>query len=133
MALRAAGHGFRTYIGQFIKGQRYGELAAVKKLSPFITIEQFGRQGIPPCHENPDEEDIRRARSGLQKCRAAMLSGKYRIIVLDEINVALDFKLLSEADVHAFLDEKPDDVEVILTGRYAPGVASSAGPTWSRR
>jgi len=120
LALRAAGHGMRTYIGQFMKGQRYGELAAVKPLSPWITIEQFGRKGFLHVSENPDDADVRRAHIGLEKCRAAMLSKKYRIIVLDEVNVALDFKLLTEPEVHEFLDEKPDDVEVILTGRYAP-------------
>jgi len=49
-----------------------------------------------------------------------MLSGKFRIIVLDEINVALYFKLIDGKDILAFLDRKPDDVEVVLTGRYAP-------------
>jgi len=120
LAMRAAGHGLRTYIGQFMKGQRYGELAAAKALSAFIKIEQFGRKGFLHVNENPGDEDIRRARIGLKKCRAAMLSKKYRIIVLDEINVALDFKLLTEPEVREFLDAKPDDVELILTGRYAP-------------
>lgn len=120
LALRAAGHGHKTYIGQFLKGQRYGELFAIKKLAPLITIEQFGRKGFIHVTENPDDEDIRRARTGLKKCLAAMLSKKYRLIVLDEINVALYFELLGEKDVHGFLDQKPDDVEVVLTGRYAP-------------
>lgn len=120
VALRAAGHGYKSYIGQFLKGQKYGELVSIKKLSPLIDIEQFGRKGFIHVTDSPGDEDIRRARHGLERCLAAMLSQKYRIIVLDEISVALDFKLLSEEDVHAFLDKKPDDVEVILTGRYAP-------------
>lgn len=120
LALRAAGHGLRSYIGQFLKGQRYGELAAVKKLSPLITLRQFGRKGFIHVTENPEDEDIRRARGGLRKCQAAMLSKRYDLVILDEINVALYFKLLSEKDVHGFLDRKPDNVEVVLTGRYAP-------------
>lgn len=120
LAMRAAGHGFKTYIGQFMKGQRYGELVSVKRLSPWITLEQFGRKGFLHVTENPEEEDIRRAKRGLRRCLKAMLSGKYRIIVLDEINIALHFHLLSEKDVLAFLDQKPNDIEVILTGRYAP-------------
>jgi len=120
LALRAAGHGFRSYIGQFLKGQKYGELKSVKKLSPFITIRQFGRKGFIHVTENPEDEDIRRARDGLKKCLAAMVSKKYSLIILDEINVALYFKLLSEKDVHAFLDRKPDNIEIVLTGRYAP-------------
>jgi cob(I)alamin adenosyltransferase len=120
LALRAAGCGLRSYIGQFLKGQAYGELAAVRKLRPMITIEQFGRKGFVHVTENPDEEDIRRARAGLEKCRRAMLSGRFAIVVLDEINVALHFRLLGEKDVLCLLDQKPAEVEVVLTGRYAP-------------
>ncbi len=119
-ALRAAGHGFRTYIGQFLKGQEYGELAAARKLSAFLTIEQFGRKGFIHVTGDPDQEDIDRAREGLARCLEAMRSGRYRIIVLDEVNVAVHFRLLAEDDVLTFLDRKPGDVEIILTGRYAP-------------
>jgi cob(I)alamin adenosyltransferase len=120
LALRAAGHGLRTYIGQFLKGQAYGELVAARKLGPWITIEQFGRKGFVHVTDNPDEEDIRRARAGLEKCRQAMLSGRFTIVILDEINVALHFRLLGEEKIHAFLDGRPAQVEVVLTGRYAP-------------
>jgi len=120
LALRAAGHGFRVYIGQFLKGQAYGELRSARKLAPLITIEQFGRKGFIHVTENPEDEDIDRARKGLKQCLEAMLSRKYRIVILDEIHVALHFKLLTEKDVHAFLDKKPPGVEVVLTGRYAP-------------
>ncbi len=120
LALRAAGHGLKTYIGQFLKGHPYGELEAAKKLGSMITIEQFGRKGFIHVTENPDEEDIARARRGLQRCRQAMLSGRYQVIILDEINVALYFKLLTEKEVLAFLDQKPQEVELVLTGRYAP-------------
>ncbi len=120
LALRAAGCGFRTYIGQFMKGQRYGELKSVKRLAPFVTIEQFGRRTFLHVTKNPDPEDVRRARRGLARCRAAMLSGSYDIVVLDEVNVAVFFKLISVADVLALLDERPDSVELVLTGRRAP-------------
>jgi cob(I)alamin adenosyltransferase len=119
LALRAAGHGLKTYFGQFLKGQDYGELAAIQNLSAYITIEQFGRKGFIHVTENPDEEDIERAQNGLRKCKKAMKSGKYQIIVLDEINVAVHFNLFSEQDILDFLDDKPEEVEVILTGRYA--------------
>jgi len=120
LALRAAGHGFKTYFGQFLKGQDYGELSAIQKLSSLITIEQFGRKGFIHVTENPDKEDIDRAQQGLRKCTKMMKSLKYRIIVLDEINVAVHFNLFTEKEIHDFLDEKPEDIEVILTGRYAP-------------
>jgi cob(I)alamin adenosyltransferase len=120
LALRAAGYEHKVYIGQFLKGQEYGELLSAKKLSPYITIEQFGRKGFIHVTKDPDEEDIKRAKRGLKKCLEAMLSRKYRIIILDEINVAVDLNLLTEEEIHKFLDKRPEDVEIILTGRYAP-------------
>ena len=120
LALRAAGYGLRSYVGQFLKGHAYGELVAVRKLRPLVVIEQFGRKGFIHVTENPDEEDILRAKAGLEKCRRAMLSRRFDIIVLDEVNVALHFGLLEEKEVGRFLDQKPPDVEVVLTGRYAP-------------
>jgi len=120
LALRAAGYKHKVYIGQFLKGQEYGELLSAKKLSPYITIEQFGRKGFIHVTKDPDEEDIKRAKRGLNKCLEAMLSRKYRIIILDEINVAVDLNLITEEKVHEFIDKRPEDVEIILTGRYAP-------------
>jgi len=120
LALRAAGYKHKVYIGQFLKGQEYGELLSAKKLSPYITIEQFGRKGFIHVTKDPDEEDIKRAKRGLKKCLEAMLSRKYRIIILDEINVAVDLNLIAEEEIHEFLDKRPEDVEIILTGRYAP-------------
>jgi cob(I)alamin adenosyltransferase len=120
LAFRAAGHGMRTYIGQFLKGQHYGELTAAARLSPFIRIERFGREGFLHVTEGPDDEDLRRAGEGLRKCRAAMLSGKFRIVVLDEVLTAVLLKVLTEKDVLDFLAAKPDGVELVLTGRGAP-------------
>lgn len=120
LALRAAGCGYKTYIGQFLKGQEYGELLSIKKFAPLLTIRQFGRKGFVHVTDNPEEEDIQRAKTGLKTCLKAMLSQKYRIIILDEVNVAVYFNLLTEEEVLALLDKKPIDVEVILTGRYAP-------------
>jgi cob(I)alamin adenosyltransferase len=120
LALRAAGHGFHTYVGQFCKGRKTGEVAAARKLAPLITIEQFGGVRFLHAQEPPAESDIARARKGLARCRTAMLSGDHRIVVTDEINLALYFKLLSRAEVEAFLDARPADVELVLTGRKAP-------------
>ncbi len=125
LALRAAGHGFRTYVGQFCKGRKTGEMTAVRKLASLITIEQFGDVRFLHAEEPPAASDIARARKGLARCRTAMLSGDYRIVVLDEINLALYFKLLSRAEVEAFLEARPADVELVFTGRKAP--------TWLRR
>ncbi len=120
LAVRAVGHKEKTFIGQFLTCQDYGELHSIKNLSPFITIEQFGRKGFYHVTKDPDKEDIQSAKDGLDRCKKAMLSGKYRIIILDEINVTVYFNLLSEKEIHSFLDQKPKDVELVLTGRYAP-------------
>jgi len=120
LALRAAGQGYRTFIGQFLKGQPSGEILAVQKLSPLITIEQFGRKKFIKVTENFEDEDYRQAKKGLKKCLKILRHGDYQIIVLDEINVAMNLGLIKEEDIHQFLDKKPEKVEVILTGRYAP-------------
>lgn len=118
LALRAAGRGFRTYVGQFMKGQRYGELDALRDF-PAITIEQYG--DVRCIHrEEVTPEHLAQARAGLERAREAMLSGGYDIVVLDEVNVTIWFGLLETADVLALLDEKPAHVEVVLTGRRAP-------------
>jgi cob(I)alamin adenosyltransferase len=118
LALRASGHGLRTYIGQFMKGQRYGELDALRD-HPLITIEQYGdvrcirREEVTPEH-------VARAHRGLERAREAMRSGQYDIVVLDEVNVTIWFGLLAVGEVLALLDQRPEHVEMILTGRRAP-------------
>ncbi|MGD8969151.1 MAG: cob(I)yrinic acid a,c-diamide adenosyltransferase [Anaerolineae bacterium] len=118
LALRASGHGLHTYIGQFMKGQRYGELEALRD-HPLITLEQYGD---PRCihREEVTTEHVAQAHRGLEQARKAMLSGDYDLIVLDEVNVSIWFGLLETEDVLALLDQKPEHVEVVLTGRRAP-------------
>jgi cob(I)alamin adenosyltransferase len=120
LALRAAGHGYKTFIGQFLKGQKYGELESLQKLKSLIQLKQFGRNAFIHVDKNPDQKDIHKANQGLKTCLKAMLSGLFDIIILDEINVAVYFNLIKEKQVHEFLDKKPDNIEVVLTGRYAP-------------
>jgi len=120
LALRAAGRGLRTYIAQFLKARPAGEIEAAKRLAPLIRIEQFGLEGFVTVTDGPEDEDLERAKAGLGKAFEAMLSGEYRIVVLDEINTAVHFKVLPEADVLALIDRRPAAVELILTGRHAP-------------
>jgi cob(I)alamin adenosyltransferase len=119
LAFRAAGQGMKTYIGQFLKGQASGEIEAARKFATFIKIERFGRKGFIQVTDGIEDEDIDLARHGLQACLEAMLSGDFRIIVLDEVNTAVHFKILAEQEVMDFLAKKPNDIEVVLTGRYA--------------
>lgn len=120
IAFRAMGHGLRTYIGQFMKGQIYGELKACKTLASLVTIEQYGKRTLMHVKEIPEEEDIRMAKLGLEKARQAMLSGRYDIVVFDELTTAHFFHLISIEEMLDTMATKPTGVEVIFTGRYAP-------------
>jgi len=118
LALRAAGNKMHSYIGQFMKGQFYGELKSIERI-PEIDLEQYGDIKCIR-REDVTSKHIDQAMKGLDKARQAMLSGNYDIVILDEINVSIWFGLLSINDVIAFIDLKPESVELILTGRKAP-------------
>jgi cob(I)alamin adenosyltransferase len=118
LAIRAAGYEMKTYIGQFMKGQHYGELTTLRD-HPCITIEQYGDIGCVHRKEIT-QKHIDQAQQGLKQARKAMHSHRYDIIILDEINVAVWFDLISTEDVIEFLNDRPENVEVILTGRRAP-------------
>jgi cob(I)alamin adenosyltransferase len=120
LAFRAAGCGLRTYVGQFMKGLRYGELEAAKMMQPYITIEQYGKPDWVHVQDPPKGEDIQMAQEGLRRAKKVMLSREYDIVVFDEINTAYCFHLLSLEDMLDIIASKPDGVEVIFTGRYAP-------------
>lgn len=118
LAIRASGHGLRTYIGQFMKGQPSGENMALQG-NPFIHIEQYGEASFLR-REEISPRDIALAQSGLERALSAMTSGEYDIVILDEVNTAVWFGLLKEEQVLELLDRKPPMVELILTGRRAP-------------
>ena len=120
LAFRAMGRGLKTYIGQFMKGQQYGELEAAKLVKPYITIEQYGRKDFIHVKNPPDPEDVRMAGEGLAKAWLAMKKGNYDIVVFDEIITAHYFHLVSLDDMLNIARNKPENVEVVLTGRYAP-------------
>jgi len=118
LAIRAAGYGMKTYIGQFMKGQHYGELTALRD-HPYITIEQYG--DVDCVHrEEITQKHVDQAQQGLKQVRKAMHSHQYDIIILDEINVAVWFDLIAVEDVLELLNERPKHIEFILTGRRAP-------------
>jgi len=119
-AVRAAGFGLRTYIAQFMKEFPYNELISLKHLSEWITIEQFGGDEFVLKKELPGEDELTKARMGLQSAKEKMLSGDYDIIILDEAIVAIYFKLIVIEDLIEFIRIKPENVELILTGRYCP-------------
>lgn len=117
--VRALGHGLKVYIVFFMKGKDYihGEFKALSKV-PGVTMTSFGHRGW--LHENnikPEHKE--QARRALDAARQAMLSGDFDLIVLDEINVATSSKILELDDIIELINDKPENVELILTGRRA--------------
>ncbi|WP_298269659.1 cob(I)yrinic acid a,c-diamide adenosyltransferase [Geobacter sp.] len=117
LAFRAVGRGLKVVMIQFMKGGGpYGEHAAAARLAPDLTIIQTGRPGWVN-RENPDPEDVRLARAALDTARETMSSGGYDLVILDEVNGAVSFGLLTVEEVLEFMAAKPAQVELVLTGR----------------
>ncbi|NLA41890.1 MAG: cob(I)yrinic acid a,c-diamide adenosyltransferase, partial [Smithella sp.] len=115
----AIGQGYKVFVLQFMKGRKYGEFIAAEKYLSNITIKMSGLDSFV-MRDHPAAIDIDMARKGLDIARKAIMSGKYDMVILDEINVALDFKLVDLKDVMKLIKNKPAHVDLILTGRYAP-------------
>ena len=117
-ALRAVGQGYKVFIIQFMKGRDYGEFVAAEKYLPRLTIRRSGLDSFV-MRDHPAPVDIELARQGFDLAKEAVTSGKYDMIILDEINVAVDFKLIPLEDVIDLIKNKPPALDLILTGRYA--------------
>jgi cob(I)alamin adenosyltransferase len=127
-ALRAVGNGMRVLILQFLKGSwHYGELDAIAALGkalgteedPSIVIRQMGRGFVKVGGAETDPEDIRMVEEAWNEAARAILSGDWDLVVLDEINYAIGYKMLSPEKVAEVLNDRPEMVHVILTGRNA--------------
>jgi len=118
MILRALGHGLRAYIVFFMKGNfPYGEQKTLSQL-PNVTFDKFGFETF--CDpENIKPEEKEQAQMALSAAREAMLSGNYDLVILDEVNVAAGWKLIDTSQVVQLIKDKPENVELILTGRHA--------------
>ena len=116
--IRALGHGLRVYIAFFMKGEHpSGERSILSQL-PNVTMESFGARGfVDPVNINPEEKE--QAKRALASARKAMLSGNYDLVVLDEVNLAAAWNLVELDEVLKLIDDKPEGVELILTGRRA--------------
>ena len=117
LALRAAGAGLKVFIAQFCKGLDYSELEALKLLRDSIEIKQYGKPSF--IHGKPCEEDKKLAKEGLTASKEAIESKKYDVIILDEANIAVHYNLISIDDLLEIIDKKPDNIELIITGRNA--------------
>ena len=119
-ALRAVGNGMRVLMLQFLKGSwHYGELDAVKAFGENFVMRQMGRGFVKVGGAETDPEDVRLVEAAWEEARAAILSGEWDLVVLDEINYAISYGMLDPAKVVETLKEKPEMVHVILTGRNA--------------
>ena len=117
LGIRAAGANNKILMIQFMKGRRYSELNTLEKIPNFEFI-QYGRDEFVS-KENPEKIDINLAREGFEYARKVMLSNKYDMLILDELNVAVDFNLIPVEKIIKLIIEKPEKMELILTGRYA--------------
>lgn len=117
LSIRAAGAGLRVFIAQFIKSDEYSEIKALKRFSDLITVEQFGLGGF--IGGNPSSGDIEAAQKGVARVKEIISSGKYDVVVLDEANIAVRYKLFSEQDLLDIIDAKSKNIELVITGRDA--------------
>jgi cob(I)alamin adenosyltransferase len=117
-ALRAVGQGYKIFIMQFMKGRDYGEFVAAKKYLPRLTVRRSGLDSFV-MRDKPAPVDIELARQGFELAKKAIASGKYNMVILDEINVAIDFNLIPLEEMIRLIKNKPPGLDLILTGRYA--------------
>ena len=117
LALRAVGAGKKVFIAQFVKGMHYSEIAAIKRLSPDLSLKQYGRKNF--IQGKPEPEDVSAAKTGLEEIRQLFRKGLYDIIILDEINIATHMQLIPVEDLLSLIEMKPPGLELVLTGRNA--------------
>ncbi|MHB8765551.1 MAG: cob(I)yrinic acid a,c-diamide adenosyltransferase [Deferrisomatales bacterium] len=127
LALRAVGQGLKVAMVQFIKGSwKYGELRAPEFL-PGFEIHPMGRGFVNLGSPTPDPEDVALARETFAAGREKVLSGEYGMVILDEVNYAVQYGLVAVDDVLGLIREKPADVHLVLTGRNVrPEVVEAA-------
>ena len=117
LAIRAVCAGKKVFFGQFIKGMDYSELACTDFV-PNLEIKQFGRDCF--IYHAPTEKDIKCAKDGLKEFKEILSRDDYDMVVMDELNIALHYKLFSVEEVIEIVKNRKEHIELIITGRYAP-------------
>lgn len=117
LALRTAGSGHKVFLAQFIKGGCYSELKALQRFDDLITVEQFGLGRF--INGKPSEADVQAARIGLVKLKNVTTSGEYKVVILDEANIAVHYHLISVEELLDLIEGRAEETEVIITGRMA--------------
>ncbi len=118
MALRAEGAGLKVFIGQFVKGKTYNENVAISRYLKNITVKQYGLGCF--IVNSPTNDDIKAAQQGFEEMQKIIKNGKHDLVIMDEVNIALYYKLIDIIELIKVIKNKPKHVELVLTGRYAP-------------
>ncbi len=122
MCVRALGYHWRVCIVQFVKGSwKYGELRGVKRLSPEVELHTVGEGFVGIIDDTKDRsEHVGAAKEGIEFARERISSGDYQLVILDELNVALQLELVDREDVESLIAARSDEQHVVITGRDAP-------------
>ncbi|MFW5851155.1 MAG: cob(I)yrinic acid a,c-diamide adenosyltransferase [Bacteroidota bacterium] len=116
LTMRAVGAGKKVFIGQFVKGMKYSEIQTLEARFPEVCVKQYGLRCF--IREKPAQEDIDSAQAGLHEVKRIIEQGEYDVVILDELNIALHYKLFPIQEVLDIIAHKPEHVELVITGRY---------------
>ena len=121
MALRAVGYDHKVCMLQFIKGSwHYGEMDSSKKLEPNFELIAIGKGFVGILDDNSSREEHEKyAEEALKICRKKIFSEKYNVVILDEVNYAINLGLIDIEEIKKIIKEKPSDLDLVLTGNYA--------------
>ena len=119
LAMRAVGYDHKVCMLQFIKGSwHYGEMDSSKKLEPNIELIAIGKEYVGILDDNsPREEHEKYAAEALRICREKINSGNYNVVILDEVNYAINLGLIDVQEIIKLIKEKPSNLDLVLTGR----------------
>ncbi len=122
IVLRAVGHGMKVGMVQFIKGEwYYGELSSSKRLEPEFELVAAGKGFVGIIDDDhPREAHLDAAQAALSLAKEKLQSGKYDVLILDEISYAAKLGLISERDILDLIESKPEKTSLVITGNYAP-------------
>lgn len=121
MALRAVGYNHKICLIQFIKGSwPYGEMVSIKRLEPELELIIAGKGFVGIIDDkSPREDHIKIAKQALQISKEKIQSGAYNIVILDEVNYAINLGLIDVKDVLELIKSKPENLNLVLTGNHA--------------
>ena len=119
LAMRAVGYEHKVCMLQFIKGSwHYGEMDSSKKLEPNFELIAIGKGFVGILDDNsPREEHEKYAAEALRICREKINSGNYNVVILDEVNYAINLGLIDVQEIIKIIKEKPSNLDLVLTGR----------------